>query len=282
MKNRQLSLFEQEQRADPTRTDVEIVQALCDRLLDAAEERPPVDVELLASMRGVTRVEHHEQPFAGMIAPDGEGLVVHVRASDSSRRQRFTILHEAAHTFLAGFADTPQFRCEPPGAKTRTEGLCDIAASELLLPRRYFERDLAHAAFGLDAIEELADAYEASVEATALRTVDLSPEPAILLVFRVGHKPSERGRETECEPKLRLAYAHKDAAWPWPFMRRDKSVESSTPFARAYDGEIVDEVGDLGPLAAHDAGLVEISARRYGYERVLALVRRAAPSRRRL
>lgn len=280
MKNRQLSIFEQEQHADPTLTDVEIVQALCDRLLEAAEERPPVDVELLASMRGVTRVEQHEQPFAGMIRADGAGLVVHVRSADDWRRQRFTILHEAGHTFLPGFAEAPQFRCEPPTRKTRTEALCDVAASELLLPRRYFEPDLANAAFGLDAVEQLGDAYEASVEATALRTADLWPEPTMLLVFRMGHKPSERGRESECEPRLRLAYAH--SSGEWPFMRRDKSVESSAPFSRAFEGEIVDEVGELGPIAAQDAGPVEISARRYGYGRVLAFVRHAAPPRRRL
>jgi hypothetical protein len=278
MENRQLSLFEQEQRARPRAGDVEIMRTLCERLLDAAEERPPVDVLLLASMRGIVRVEQCEQPFAGMIAHDGAGLVVHVRTMDGWERKRFTILHEAAHTFLPGFAEAPQFRCEPPGPKTRIEKLCDIAASQLLLPRRYFERDLAGAAFGLDGVEELAERYQASVEATALRTVDLWPEPAMLLVFRVAHKPSERGREQECEPKLRLAYAHKDHTWP--FMRRGKSVEPESPFSRAYGGEFVDEVVELGPLTGRDVGPLEISARRYGYGRVLALVRRAAPARR--
>jgi hypothetical protein len=178
---------------------------------------------------------------------------------------------------LPGFSETPQFRCDE--RKTPSEVLCDIAASELLLPKRFFSPDLEAGGLALDCIEELASLYEASVEATALRAVDLWPEPAALLVFRERHKPSEKGHEHAFDPKLRLQYAH--TAGPWPFLMRHKSVSDRSPYARALAGEFVAEIGHLGEVASSDRGEVEIHARRYGADggRVLALVRQPGKSK---
>jgi hypothetical protein len=276
MKNMQLSLFEQLSRVVPSLSDEDIVRRLCQDLLDEADVRPPVNVKLLASMRGIARVEERLQPWAGVLAPERGRLVVGVRATDGMERQRFTVLHEAGHTLLPGFAEARQYRCDGP--KTRDEQLCDIAASELLLPRRFFVPDLRAARPGLDGVEELAPVYEASIEATALRAVDLAAEPAMLVVLRMAHKPAERGREDQCDPKLRLAWAHGQGNWP--YMLKHKSVDGDSPFLRAYNGEVVEEVTELGELAGADHARVQISARRYGNDgRVLALVRPARTAR---
>jgi hypothetical protein len=112
---------------------------------------------------------------------------------------------------------------------------------------------------------------------TALRAVDLDSSPAMLLLYRAAHKPTEKGREDECEPKLRLSWAHAQGAWP--YMPKHKSADDGSPFMRAYEGEVIDEVGTLGELSGAARGRVVISARRYGNDgRVLALVR-PAPSR---
>jgi hypothetical protein len=272
MKNVQLSLFEQLSRVEPALSDADIVRRLCEDLLDLSDVRPPVNVNLLASLRGITRVERRPQPWAGVLVPEQGGLLVGVRASDGVQRQRFTVLHETGHTLLPGFTETRQYRCDGP--KSREEELCDIAASELLLPRRFFLPDLREAGRGLDGVETLASIYAASIEATALRAVDLAADPAMLIVLRINHKPSERGREEECEPKLRVSWTHRQGEWP--FMPKHKSADDASPFIRAHEGEFVDEVGTLGDLASDDYGRVMISARRYGNDgRVLALVRPA-------
>jgi hypothetical protein len=230
-------------------------------------------VKLLASLRGISRVEEREQPWAGVLTPQGDQFVVGVRASDGIERQRFTILHEAGHTLLPGFAESRQYRCDGP--KTREEQLCDIAASELLLPRRYFRDDLRAARPGLTGVEDLASEYEASIEATALRATDLSDVPTALIVMRMAHKPAERGQEDSCEPRLRVAWSH--AQGTWPYIPRHKSADDESPFFRAYNGEVVDEVGVLGDLTSAGCDPVHISARRYGNDgRVLALVRPAS------
>lgn len=265
----QLSLFEQLSQAAPRLSDEEIVRKLCDDLIHEAGVEPPVNVRLLASMRGISEVEEREQPWAGVLAPGDGHFVVGVRASDGAERQRFTVLHEAGHTLLPGFAESRQYRCDGP--KTREEQLCDIAASELLLPRRFFVRSLRDARPGLDGVEDLASEYDASIEATALRVSDLAEVPTALIVLRVGHKPAERGQEDTCEPKLRVAWSH--AQGDWPYIPRHKSADDDSPFFRAYNGEVVDEVGQLGDLINTQPDPVRISARRYGNDgRVLALI----------
>lgn len=274
----QLSLFEEVQRERPELAEDEVIITLCERLLSEAEAEPPIPVERIASLRGIVRVETREQPWAGILEPRGSNFVVGVRSSDGYARRRFTVCHESGHTLFPGFAQQRQFRCD--GERSRLEQRCDFAASELLLPRRFFSADLQDAEFGLEAVEDLASEYQASIEATALRLAGLWPGPSLVLVLRKRHKPAERGREDECEPKLRLDYSV--ASGSWPYMLRHKSVTAGSPFGRAYEGELVDDpVASLGALATSDAGPVEVHARRYGGDgRVLALVRPATRSQR--
>lgn len=267
----QLSLLEQRLEVQPGISTEAALCALCEELLDQAATRPPVNVGVLASLRGIVDIRAADQPYAGMLTQRGGKLVVRVRASDGLGRRRFSVLHEAIHTVLPGFTEAPQYRCGDQ-ARSRIEQLCDLGAAELLLPRRFFVRDLARASSGLKGVEELADVYEASIEATALRAVSLAASPAMLAVFSLRHKPSERGREAIVEPRLRLDYA--TSRGEWPYMRRHKSVSADSSFMRAFNGEFVDGVADLDEIAAGDAGPVRVTARRYGNSgRVLALVR---------
>jgi hypothetical protein len=270
--NTNQSLYAQIRARYPSLSERELVERICGRLLSEAEVEPPINVERLASLRGIVSIERREQPWAGVLEPRGANFVIGVRAADGYERQRFSICHEASHTFFPGFAERRQFRCN--GDRTRLEQLCDFAATELLLPKRFFVARLAGARFDLDTVEDLANEYEASIEATTLRFADLWPEPTLMGVFRHCHKPAELGRESECEQQLRLSYSVASGAWP--YARRFKSVNEQTPAGRAFAGELVAETGTLGELLAKDPGPLEIHARRYGNAgRVIMLARPA-------
>jgi hypothetical protein len=272
--NRQLSIFEQVRILDPTLTDDDAVIRVCEEILERAEATPPIQVEVIASLQGVSRIYRRDQPWAGFLVPTESGrLEVSVRASDPYERQRFTICHETGHTFFPGFHEQRQFRCN--GEKTRLEQLCDCAAGELLLPRRMFLTDLKASDFDWDSIEELRWRYEASMEATANRVIDLWPEDDVaLLVLHQRHKPSERGREGQVSPRLRLDYAHTGSG-KWPFVRRHKSASDNSPLLAAMIGEDVCQIASLDEFFGTPVGPVEIHARRFGGDgRVLALIRR--------
>lgn len=268
-----LSLYEQFAAGHPDWNDERVVREICERLLDEAEVTPPVDAELVASLCGIARVEYRVVGPAGMLVCRDGTWVAGVRADDGFERQRFTLLHEGGHTLLPDFKRSGLYhRCQGP--RTRQEQLCDIAAAELLLPRRFFVADVAQAGDGLKAVESLATKYCASMQATARRVVDMSPRPLCLMVFHMARKPADRGREDTIAPKLRLEYAY-SAGFPFPL--RHKSADNASVFARAWEGEHAESLTDLGSYFAEPVGQCAISARRYG-DKVLALAHRAGLS----
>ncbi len=153
------------------------------------------------------------------------------------------------------------------GPRTRVEQLCDLAAAEMLFPRRFFTEDLPPAA-QISDVDELARRYRASVQATTHRVVDLSTTPQLMMVFHLAHKPQERGQEDVRPPRLRLEYAHSNHKLPYPL--RDKSVPDDSALRRAWAHEEVNQPMILDAFFAARVGQRYVTARRYG-EKLIAL-----------
>lgn len=243
---------------------------------------------MVASYQGISRVITCPLPNAGCLLTDAATgcLEIRLRESDHPRRRRFSGFHEVSHTFMPGYQLQMQWRCDPPLAdrtKIDLEALCDVGASELLLPRRMVSPDLAAGDFGMQTVFDLSEVYEASLQATGHRIVDLWPEDVMFLVALVQNKPAERNDPT-AEPVLRISYARRRGAWP--FVRPFKSVADGDPLMRALQGEVVDEYCELGDFCASPVRGVHVSARLCPYTdaqgvrhaRVLALYRRPSQS----
>jgi hypothetical protein len=258
------------------------VARLSDSILRELQASAPVDLEMVASYQGIGRVIRCELPHGGCLITDPASgrMEIRLRATDHPYRQRFSGFHEIAHTFMPGYQLQMQWRCEPSEAEreqARIEALCDAGASELLLPSRLVRADLVTADFGLPTVRALADSYQASLQASAHRLVDLWPEDALLVVAQIQQKPSERG--TDAEPVLRVSYSRPRGRWP--FIKRFKSVSADHPLSRALLGELVDEHGNIDEICDKVEN-VQVSARLCPYtdqtgarhDRVLALYRR--------
>jgi hypothetical protein len=278
---RQLSLFEAAREDAPGLSEDQLVVRVATEVVQRLDLRPPIDERLIASYHGVSRIELADIPWAGCLIPLDDGPVIRLRASDGRGRRRFTALHEVAHTFFPGFERVSQFRCDPAGGDRpdRHEELCDLAASEMLFPERWFRPDLAGGVFGIDLVQDLAGKYDASLEATAHRVVDLWPEPALLVALEEGIKPSEG---PGAKPKLRVRYAH--GSGTWPFVPRFKSVARDSPLEAARWGEIVEAESRLDGLASPTSQPLHVSARLFPFRdgrgvehrRVIALYRRGS------
>jgi hypothetical protein len=279
----QLSLLELDRLERPGIGDEDHLARLAQRLLDELGVTPPIDHRLVASYQGIAEIRvARVDGWAGCLVQEERGLVVYLRATDGRRRQRYTTLHEVGHTFLPGFAVHTQFRCAPSLGRSRRqeERLSDVAASELLFPRRFFQADLDRAGFGLDTVVDLADRYDGSVEATAHRFVALWPEDCLLVVLEPMLKPAEEG-DRGAAPRLRVAYStHRGS---WPYVPRYKSAADGSNLASALEGEIVSEHGEgLDGVVPEFREPVELSARLMPFHdsegrehrRVLALYRR--------
>lgn len=275
-----LSDLEQARLVSPDVSDAELVADLMRETLEDLALTPPIDHNIIASYRGVIRIEQVDIPWSGQIAPTDAGLVISLRASHSWGRRRFSAFHEIVHTYLPGFHLQPQYRCEPgiiPAgvwSDPAVEVLCDQGAAELLLPREAFRGDMAGNSVNLQLVEDLAARYEASLAATAARACALSPHRTLFLTL----EPSTKPTLPHGEPKLRVKSCTGGNAWR--FVPRYKSASEGGVFYRALDGEIIEETVDLDELTTPGLGRVHVSARLYPYTddkgvqhmRVLALI----------
>jgi hypothetical protein len=286
-----LSEFELMQSESPGRSDAAVVADIVKDTLRELELEAPIDHNVVASYRGVIRIDHSDHPWAGHIAPTDGGLVISVRADDSSGRQRFTIFHELIHTYMRGFYLEPtQFRCHPGSQQAEAECdptlelLCDQGAAEMLMPRAEFTEDLAGNTVTWDFVNHLAQRYEASRVATASRICALNSVKTLFLTL----EPSTKPRDPLGEPKLRVQTCIGGGAWT--YIPRYKSVKPDGVFDRAWCGEVVDETLYLDELTRQPLGWVHVSARRSDYiddkgdshMRVRALISQANSSGRRL
>jgi IrrE N-terminal-like domain len=285
----QLSLLDQARLADPTGSDAARIERIAADTIAELDERPPVDLEVVASYRGIGDIHIQPLPFAGSLTPEPDGLVMRLRAEDAPRRRRFTGFHEVGHTFQPGYQETQSLRCPSPRPRTAhaddPEALSDLAAAELLLPSAYFAADLATTPFGVDGVLELADTYEASVAATGLRLVRFWPEPTLLLTLEPGVRKAER-HDPAATAKLRVRSSA--CSGPWPFVPRNKSAAVGGPLHRALLGEVIEEYTTLADLGVDGGPAVQLSARVFPYrdqdgrscDRVVALYRRPQEVRR--
>jgi hypothetical protein len=127
---------------------------------------PPLHLDALAARLNVTGIAYEEIPFSGELRPSNGGFTVVCSVHLSPVRRRFTIAHELSHAIFEKSGPN----CPRTGVEL--ERLCDMLATELLMPRRVFlER------CGLDpdinTIFELARIFQTSVTTTAIRCAEL-------------------------------------------------------------------------------------------------------------
>lgn len=272
------SLLARRRTTHPGVADLDHVIALAADTIGDLALAPPINLDIVASYFGVSRVTLQDIPWGGCLLVNDGIVEIRLRQSDGRTRRRFSGFHEVTHTFMPGYRLTTQYRCNPhPSRPTRNEVelLCDAGASEFLLPKAFFIDDLTAGDFSIKLLEDLADLYEASLEATAYRLVDFWPEDVAFLSLEVRNKPRDH---PGAAPVLRVNAMRGRGPFPW--VPRHKSVDLGSLTA-AVEGETIDErVGGI-ELHGRDLGPGHLVAKAYPYtdqegnmrQRVLALVR---------
>lgn len=262
-----------------------LIEQLCHELLNEAGAGVPVNLDVLASFQNA-KVRIADQEHAETIVWDGQHFVIRVREADTRGRQRFSLAHGIVHTYF--------YQASPVGGPGRAhvrqaqwseqeEQLCDQGAAELLLPRAAFKAHCPDQPT-MDDVLALADAFEASAEATALRVVRLSRVPAAMVVLEPGLKPVEKRQLANIHspsallgfpapslptPRLRVHYSY-SIGQGVRFIPKHKSVDQTTPLADVLHDGMVDYVGETGLIP----GEFRVSARRLPIRRDGVLIDR--------
>ncbi len=155
-------------------------------------DRPPFLPEEFAVLFGIRRIVKADLGQAGAIllrSPDG--YIIKINEKHSIFRQNFSCAHEIGHTILDELKinikmEELEFRTfNPQGEKKNyikaKERLCDIAATELLMPQGIFKKYLSEFGVCINTIERLANIFRVSIQATAIRVAELSTEPCVML-----------------------------------------------------------------------------------------------------
>ncbi len=191
----------------------EIMRSLVRGRLDAARDfgwgGPPFDPRVLASTMGI----HAEGSRKLTLSDDAElhptsngKLVIRYNPDRPKARQNFSIAHEISHTFFPNYQDqiNARYRFETYDPHNELELLCDVGASEIILPSPEFDSDVSQKGISLSSLKSLSTRYEASPEATAIRMIGTSICPCALLVLDFEHKPVELSQIEAAKYQLSL------------------------------------------------------------------------------
>lgn len=149
----------------------------------------PVSVEQYAAHFGaVIRVEKDlPDGQSGFTFPLAGTKTICLNGNETAERQRFTVCHELGHIAL----DLPTDHDADPSSgivkRTNNEMLCDIFASELLLPAHLFLPLVASAECSMEGLEELARTCGASLGCTGSRFAAFASMPCAFVFSLKGH-----------------------------------------------------------------------------------------------
>lgn len=163
-------------------------------------EGPPFDVAELASLRGLS-VSYNSELRVDQDACVMPGLVL-LNPAKPRVRQRYSLAHEVVHTLFPDYAAELKRAgrlWRRDGDESEFEQLCQVAGAELIMPLAPFLDGVEREGRDLVAVLRLADAFEASTEATARRLVETETSEAIGLLV----KPIDRasGEWIEVDPR---------------------------------------------------------------------------------
>jgi Zn-dependent peptidase ImmA (M78 family) len=141
------------------------VASLASEMLKGIES-PPTAIEELCRRSGILIAPSDDLIGSGALVSDGATLQILYARDLSVSRRRFTIAHEIGHIALRRVAPG---RVSP---SNELERLCDIFATELLMPKPVFLRETEQD-FHLSGLSNLAHRFRVSLTSTAIRLAEL-------------------------------------------------------------------------------------------------------------
>jgi Zn-dependent peptidase ImmA (M78 family) len=148
---------------------------------------PPFDPFEYAKALGIRVLEEEDLVADGILRRLGGQFEVRLRKQQSETRKSFTLAHEIAHTFF--YADLEEFGEKYRGSSSydaEEERLCNLAAAELLMPRKLYLADLnslsnhdptcpGSRVISPNTILKLMSKYKVSLRAAAIRASAVLP-----------------------------------------------------------------------------------------------------------
>jgi len=162
-------------------------------LLEELGVSEPEDIliEAIAEYCGATIVYEPLEGCEGRILGHGDRAIIAVNTGSPRGRQRFSAAHELGHWMCD--RGKVAFACNDRILSTEwfadnPERRANRYAVDLLLPEPLFSRHAKNRQITFDAARELANKFQTSLTATAIRLVELGSYPAMIICNESGRR----------------------------------------------------------------------------------------------
>jgi hypothetical protein len=209
-----------------------------DLLQESGQREAPINLSVVASFRGIIEIRTESINSSAILVLTPLGLRVSVNLADPIGRRNFSVAHEVCHTLFPNYAKHPVPKVDKFIGRfsipQEEEYLCDLGASRLLMPPALvLPKVLSYGPY-LNAIIQLAEDFQSSLEAAAIAWAQASPWPCAVVFFEECLKPRQEKRKDQLilpgmennfrlEPELRIALACASTTFPW-FLPKYKSI----------------------------------------------------------
>jgi hypothetical protein len=156
-------------RSFAKRTSVESAIVEIGHLLTGSQHSPPIDLKTIFPLLNVREaIADPDLLTAGELRLVGDEYIIAFTPSDSGVRQRFTIAHELGHVVFE--------RTGPhcPRRGHELEQLCDLIASEILIPQRLLYQQ-AKSPISIAQVTKLAKLFDVSITSMAVKCAQCYP-----------------------------------------------------------------------------------------------------------
>ena len=222
---------------DPVRVISDRARDLVRRAMDRGWSGPPYDPLALADLLEIP-LSATEEIRDAVTRSDEEGLLrIEFNPGRPRARVRFSIAHEIGHTLFPDCAERVRYRAayhELAGDDWQLEVLCNIAASELLMPAGSLSEEQL-GAFSIEHLLDLRHRYEVSIEALLNRQVRVARTPIAMFAA----SPHAGGDDAS---RYRVEYVIGSPVWAAPpgrgeLLERGSSVAACTAIGLTAAGD---------------------------------------------
>lgn len=148
---------------------------------------PPFLPRHYAHFQGIKRIVNEDLGnISGLLIPLREGFEIKINATHSPQKQNYSCAHEIAHTFFLeekGELILERLNRVSGGNRNLEEILCEVTASELLMPYRVFHKHALEYNFGIGAITHLSRIFDTAIVPTAIKLCEVNPQPCFLVCW---------------------------------------------------------------------------------------------------
>jgi hypothetical protein len=194
------------QLAPTATTAPEAVKVIVARLLNSVS-CPPTNLEQLARQLNVHAILFEDLPISGQLRRKGKTFEIVCSSWVSGGRRQFTIAHEIGHAIFESTGP----RCPQTG--TELERLCDMLATEILMPEEHFLRAIG-SEISIRSIRQASRLFRTSLSATAIRCAELrrisvfeADEERILWSYGVVKRGSIANLDSALQPIIESAHS---------------------------------------------------------------------------